>query len=60
MNGTITAYFNNGERYMKDNIKGIMFVNGTLVIGYIDANGEVQVLKYTRDSLKDGNVITIY
>lgn len=60
MNGTMTCYFNNGRQYKRENVTGIMFVNGQLVVDIIDENGDVQTLKYTRDSLKDGNVLTIY
>ena len=60
MSGTMTCYFNDGRKYEHENVKGIMFVNGQLVINYIDDDGDLQTLRYTRDSLKDGNVITIY
>ena len=56
----MTCYFNNGRQYKRENVTGIMFVNGQLVVDIIDENGDVQTLKYTRDSLKDGNVLTIY
>lgn len=60
MNATMNCYFENGRKYTRENVKGIMFVNGQLVIDIIDENNEVQTLKYTRESLKDGNVITVY
>lgn len=60
MSGTMNLYFGNGRKYTRENVTGIMFVNGQLVVDVIDENGDVQTLKYTRDSLKDGNVLTIY
>lgn len=60
MNGTMTCYFNNGRKYERDNVTGIMFVNGQLVVDVINENGDVQTLKYTHDSLGDDNVLTIY
>lgn len=56
----MNLYFGNGRKYTRENVTGIMFVNGQLVVDVIDENGDVQTLKYTRDSLKDGNVLTIY
>lgn len=60
MNGKMNIYFENGRKYERENVTGIMFVNGQLVVDYVDENGDVQILKYTRESLKDGNVLTIY
>ena len=60
MNSTMTCYFNDGRKYTRENIVGVMYCNGQLVINVIDDNGDVQTLRCTRDSLKDGNVITIY
>lgn len=56
----MNIYFENGRKYERENVTGIMFVNGQLVVDYVDENGDVQILKYTRESLKDGNVLTIY
>lgn len=59
MNAKFTVYHGE-ESYSRENIKGIMFVNGTLVINYIDNDGVLITMQYTRESLKDGNCITIY
>ena len=59
MNGEMTCYYGGGK-YQHENVKGIMFVNGKLIITYLDECGDVTMIEYTRKSLQDGNVITIY
>ena len=59
MNGEMSCYYNGGS-YKHENVKGVMFVNGTLIITYVNDSGEVNTIEYTRKSLQDGNVITIY
>lgn len=59
MNGEMTCYYNDGK-YRHENVKGVMFVNGKLIITYNDECGDVKIIEYTRESLQDGNVLTIY
>ena len=42
----------NHSEYQLNDTRAITYINGTLIITYIDKDGTVQTAKYTPDSLK--------
>ena len=45
--------------YTRNGVRTVQFVNGTLIVTYVDDKNEVKTLTYTKESLKDDLFILI-